>query len=286
MRWKGRQQSDNVEDRRGLSGPAIVGGGLGTLILIILGLVFFGNPNQFAGVMPAGGPAAGQPGEQRELTEAEKEQGEFVSVVLKDLEDVWTEEFARHGQTYEKPHMELFSGSTRSACGPASAAVGPFYCPLDRKVYLDTAFFQELEEKFKAPGNFAQAYVVAHEVGHHVQNLLGITEQVDRLRGRASEDEVNAASVRLELQADFLAGVWANHAQRTKNILEPGDIESGIRAALAIGDDTLQKESQGYIVPEKFTHGSSEQRARWFSKGFATGDMTQGDTFAVPASEL
>jgi predicted metalloprotease len=199
---------------------------------------------------------------------------------------VWREQFAEAGRRYRDPTLVLFSGSVESACGLANSAVGPFYCPADQKVYLDLSFFRELQERFKAPGEFAQAYVIAHEIGHHVQNQLGISEQVSRQRGRISQTDYNKLSVRLELQADFLAGVWAHHAQQKFNILEKGDIESGLRAATAIGDDRLQKQAQGYVVPDAFTHGTSEQRVRWFKKGIESGRMEDGDTFAVPEDEL
>jgi len=199
--------------------------------------------------------------------------------VLGETEDVWTEIFSVRGQTYQKPHLVLFSGSTRSACGLADAATGPFYCPGDRKVYLDMSFFQELEQRFGSSGDFARAYVIAHEIGHHVQNQLGIMAKVDRIRDRVSESEYRHYSVCLELQADFLAGVWAHHAQKSRQILESGDLEAALNAASAIGDDRIQKMTQGHVVPDAFTHGSSEQRVRWFRKGFETGDIQQGDTF-------
>ncbi len=210
---------------------------------------------------------------------AEEERKEFVSVVLGYTEDVWEDLFRKMNKEYVKPKLELFRDATQSGCGNASSAVGPFYCPADQKVYLDLGFFQELKEKFKAPGDFAEAYVVAHEVGHHVQNLLGISDKVHAAQSRASKAEANELSVRLELQADFLAGVWAHHAQKIKSILEVGDVESGLRAATAIGDDRLQMEAQGYVVPDSFTHGTSKQRVRWFTKGLKTGDYSQGDTF-------
>ncbi|HWN81945.1 MAG TPA: neutral zinc metallopeptidase, partial [Candidatus Udaeobacter sp.] len=206
---------------------------------------------------------------------------QFVSVILADTEDVWGQIFQQMGRTYEQPHLVLFSGAVESACGLANAAVGPFYCPLDRNVYVDLAFYDTLHERFGAPGDFAQAYVIAHEVGHHVQNLLGISERVQNLQGQASRAEANDLSVRLELQADFLAGVWAHHGQQMRNFLEAGDIEEALNAASAIGDDRLQRETQGRVVPDSFTHGTSEQRVRWFRKGLETGDMSQGDTFGT-----
>lgn len=278
MRWKGRRQSENIEDRRGMRPQTVaMGGGLGTLILIVLGLLLGVNPQRLIQQQGANVPAG--PAAKVELTPEQKETRDFLATILGDTEEVWTDVFAQEGKTYQKPTLVLFEGAVRSACGQASSAVGPFYCPGDEKVYLDTAFFDELRSRFKAPGDFAQAYVVAHEIGHHVQNLLGTTRKVDAMRGRVSEEEYNDLSVRLELQADFLAGVWANHAQRTQNILEEGDMEEALRAAEAIGDDKLQMEAQGYVVPDSFTHGSSEQRIRWFVKGLQTGDISQGDTF-------
>ena len=208
---------------------------------------------------------------------------DFVSAVLGETEDVWREIFARSGQAYREPRLVLFSGAVQSACGFAESAMGPFYCPGDQKVYLDMAFFEELSRRFGAPGDFAQAYVIAHEVGHHVQNLLGITDRVHSMRARVSEAEYNQLSVRLELQADFLAGVWAHHAERARQILESGDIEEALNAASAIGDDRIQKRTQGYVVPDAFTHGTSAQRARWFRLGLETGDLSKGDTFETDA---
>ncbi|RPI90130.1 MAG: metalloprotease, partial [Planctomycetaceae bacterium] len=223
---------------------------------------------------------AGPGGGERELTPEEKQMGSWASRVLGSTEDVWTELFPKeYGKPYKEPKLVLFTGKTQSGCGFASAAVGPFYCPADEKLYVDLDFFEELHSKFKAPGDFAQAYVIAHEIGHHVQNLLGYTDQVHRMKGRIPDAEYNDLSVRLELQADFLAGVWAHHAQKKTQLLETGDIEEGLRAANAIGDDRLQMQAQGYVVPDSFTHGSSEQRVRWFRLGLATGDVNQGDTF-------
>ena len=277
MRWQQGRRSENVEDRRGMpSGRVMAGGGLGMLILVVVITLLGGDPRgllQQAGNQP---PAVNQP-----VDGAQDELKEFVQAVLADTEDVWTALFRQQGRQYRNPKLVLFNGSIDSACGYASAAVGPFYCPLDQKVYLDLSFFNDLETRFKSPGDFAQAYVIAHEIGHHVQNQLGISEKVQQARGRVSEEEYNQLSVRLELQADFFAGVWANHAQRMKNLLEPGDIEEGLRAASAIGDDKIQMQSRGYVVPDSFTHGSSEQRMRWFRRGLQTGDMTQGDTFSA-----
>jgi len=286
MRWRGRRGSENVE-YRGAGGPPMmrVGGGIGMLLLILIGLYFgvdvrplLQNPQ----LQPGGGAGGGQVQQanpEQDFTPEQKQLAEFAAVVLADTEDVWTEVFAAKGQDYQEPKLVLFAKSVQSACGFASAASGPFYCPADQQVYLDLSFFEQLDRKLDAPGDFAQAYVLAHEVGHHVQNLMGITDRVHGMRKALSDEEYNDLSVRLELQADFLAGVWANHAQRTKNILEPGDIEEALNAASAIGDDRLQLEAQGYVVPESFTHGTSEQRLRWFRKGFETGDIEQGNTF-------
>jgi len=279
MRWQGREGSQNVEDRRRGRGAAI-GGGLSIGAILIAILVWFlgGAPQQVlqqGGGAPAGGPTT-------TTNAAEDELAKFVSVVLKDTEDVWDKLFARQLQaTYRKPTLVLFTQSVTSACGMASAATGPFYCPGDQKLYIDLSFYQDLKNRFGAPGDFAMAYVVAHEVGHHVQNLLGITDQVHRQRGRIPKTQYNQLSVRLELQADFLAGVWAHHAEEMKGILEEGDIQEALNAANAIGDDRLQKQARGYVIPESFTHGTSAQRMRWFKKGFVTGDLAQGDTFAA-----
>jgi hypothetical protein len=256
-----------------------VGGGLGTIAVLVLALLFGGDPRQILDQIQGGGQPQ-QPGTQssRPVNPAEEELKQFSSVVLASTEDVWTDIFRREGLQYRAPRMVLFSDITSSACGQANSAVGPFYCPGDQKVYLDLSFFKELQNRFRAPGDFAQAYVIAHEVGHHVQKLLGTSDKVDAMRGRLSEREMNQLSVRLELQADFYAGVWAYYAQK-KGILEMGDIEEALNAATAIGDDRLQKESQGRVVPDSFTHGTSEQRVRWFRKGFETGDIRQGDTF-------
>jgi predicted metalloprotease len=277
MRWKGRRQSENIEDRRGVSaGGAIAGGGIGVVVIALIAMLFGVDPTQFLGAMPAEQPGI----EGQAPTDPESlAQKEFVSVVLADTEDVWNQLFRERGRTYKEPTLVLFSGRVQSACGLASAAVGPFYCPPDQQVYIDTSFFGEMERRFKAAGDFARAYVIAHEVGHHVQNLLGVAGQVETARRQLSEQEFNKLSVRMELQADFYAGVFAHHAQRTKNILDPNDIEEALRAANAIGDDALQMQSQGYVVPDGFTHGTSEQRVRWFRKGLESGRMEDGDTF-------
>lgn len=275
MRWKGRRQSDNVEDRRGSAGGVIAGGGIGTLLLVLVVYLMGGDPSQLIQNAPSAGP-----GQTRERTPEEQEQFEFVGVVLADTEEVWTDLFRTQlNREYKLPKLVVFSGQIQSACGFADSAVGPFYCPSDSNVYIDLSFFQMLDQRFGAPGEFARAYVVAHEVGHHVQNQLGLTDRVHNAKGRVSEREYNDLSVRLELQADFLAGVWAHHAQRTKNILDRKDIEDAIRAANAIGDDTLQRQGQGYVVPDSFTHGTSEQRVRWFLKGWESGRISDGDTF-------
>lgn len=282
MRWQGGRQSGNLEDRRG-RGPrtAVAGGGVGLLIFIVIALLLGADPMALLQQVNQGPPAAQQQAEPGAANPADDELKQFVAVVLADTEDVWNEQFRKRGLRYREPTLVLFTGQVQSACGFASAAVGPFYCPADEKVYLDMSFFNELNRKLGAPGDFAQAYVIAHEIGHHVQNLLGITDKVHAMQGRISQKEYNQLSVRLELQADFLAGVWAHHAQRTRQILEAGDIEEGLRAARAIGDDRLQKQAQGYVVPDAFTHGSSAQRVRWFRKGLETGDLDQGDTFSA-----
>lgn len=283
MRWAGRRESSNVEDRRGMPVRAIGGGVGGTLLLIVLALIFNVDPRVVINQAPPGVEIAHQ---DQNFTEAEQELKGFVSVVLADTEDVWHEQFRRLGRQYREPKLVLYSGQVESACGFASAAVGPFYCPEDEQLYIDLQFFDELQRRFKAPGDFAMAYVVAHEVGHHVQRLLGYTERVHKLQGRISEQEYNRLSVRLELQADFLAGVWAHHAQQTKQILESGDLEEALGAASAVGDDRLQRQSRGAVVPDAFTHGTSAQRSRWFRRGFESGDILQGNTFDIPYERL
>lgn len=272
MLWKGRRESSNVEDGRGIGGGKLIGGGIGATIIGVIIYLLGGDPSVIMNQQ-----------EQRPITEEQKaaqsESEKFVSVVLADTEDVWHKLFADMGKQYQEPKLRLFNGAVESACGYAGAASGPFYCPTDSKVYIDLTFYDELKERFNAPGDFAMAYVVAHEVGHHVQNLLGISEKVQRARANGNERESNALSVRLELQADFFAGVWAHYDQKMKNILEKGDIEEALNAANAIGDDKLQEEAQGRVVPDAFTHGTSEQRMYWFKKGFDTGDLNQGDTF-------
>lgn len=302
-----QRESDNVEDDRGSSGGGLFGssmfggslpggsmafhGGLGTIVFIlIISAIFHVNPLQLLQQMPQQGggqvnnnPGGGAgPGFQRAAVAddpATRQLVTFVKKVLSSTEDVWDAKFARMDKQYRRPKLVLFTDSVDSACGLSSAAVGPFYCPEDERVYLDLSFFDEMQRRFHAPGDFAQAYVIAHEVGHHVQKLLGIEGQVSAHRRRASKREANDLSVRLELQADFFAGVWAHDAQQMKKILDPGDLEEALNAANAIGDDRLQKQAQGYVVPDSFTHGTSAQRAKWFRKGFETGDMSQGDTF-------
>ncbi len=292
MRWQGERESENVEDRRGMPAKAmVVGGGLGTIVILLIGVLLGADPqkllqqlqNNPANARVAPGQGGGQGRGPQPLDPEQEKLKKFVAVVLADTEDVWSELFEEMGDEYVKPKLVLFTDNVSSACGLASTAVGPFYCPGDQKVYIDLTFYDELKRRFKAPGEFAQAYVIAHEVGHHVQNLLGISKKFDAMRRQLSEAEANALSVRMELQADFLAGVWAHHAQKMKNLLEEGDIESGLRAASAIGDDKLQMQAQGYVVPDAFTHGTSEQRVRWFTKGFKTGDINQGDTFKARA---
>jgi predicted metalloprotease len=277
MLWKGRRRSGNVEDARGIGGGKLVGGGIGAAIIGLIIYLLGGDPSTVMNQLPTGG--TNDPAQLEQLKEQQKESEEFVAVVLADTEDVWDKLFAEMGTQYQHPALQIFNESTTSGCGGATSASGPFYCPLDNKVYIDLTFYNELKERFKAPGDFAMAYVIAHEVGHHIQNLLGTSDKVQQMRGRVSETEYNQLSVRLELQADFYAGVWAHHAQQMKGILESGDIEEALNAANAIGDDRIQRESQGRVVPDAFTHGTSEQRMRWFRKGFETGDVRQGNTF-------
>ena len=276
MRWMGGRQSENVEDRRGLGVPLVAGGGLGTIVLIVLALFFGLDPS----VILQGGD--GPPVPQQQAPSASSAGGDqmrdFVATVLADTEDTWHELFREMDREYREPRLVLFNTAVQSACGVAGSATGPFYCPQDQKVYLDLDFFRALRERFRAPGDFAQAYVIAHEVGHHVQKLLGISDVVMAERRRGGVD-ANAASVRLELQADCLAGVWGYHADRTRHILEAGDVEEALGAAAAIGDDRLQRQAGGRVAPESFTHGTSEQRVRWFTRGIESGDLRECDTF-------
>jgi len=278
MRWREGRQSSNVEDRRGMSrGGMAIGGGLGGIVILVIALLLGADPRQLLEQLPADPQT---PGAQtsRPVNPEEEELRNFVGAVLADTEDVWNDIFRQMGRQYREPTLVLFTDQVQSACGVAGAAVGPFYCPNDQKLYIDLSFYRELKSRFQAPGDFAQAYVIAHEVGHHIQNLLGTMDQMEAARQRMGQAEANQLSVRLELQADFLAGVWAHYAQQ-RGKLEPGDVEEALGAASAIGDDRLQRESQGYVVPDSFTHGSSEQRIRWFRKGLETGDIRQGDTF-------
>ena len=279
MRWRGQRQSTNIEDRRGLSGGKVaVGGGLGTLVVIIIALLFGADPRQFLEQVPTEQPSRVQT--SRPQNSEEEELKQFVSVVLAKSEDVWGQIFQQNGRQYREPTLVLFTDQVQSACGQAGAAIGPFYCPGDEKVYIDLSFYEELRRQFKAPGDFAQAYVVAHEVGHHVQNLLGIMDRVSALQRRSSEVQANQLSVRLELQADFFAGMFARYVQN-QGLLEAGDIDEALRAASAVGDDRLQEQATGRVMPDSFTHGTSEQRIRWFRRGYETGDMRQGDTFST-----
>ena len=279
MRWGDGRKSDNVEDRRGIRvSRGMVGGWVGTLVLVLLSLYLGIDPTVLLNQAP---PVTGPPAETgREARPPEENRlADFVSVVLADTEDTWKELFRRSGETYREPTLVMFSDAAESACGFADSAVGPFYCPKDGKIYIDLGFYRDLKERFRAPGDFAQAYVIAHEVGHHVQNLLGISEKVQNARARLGGSEGNRLSVRLELQADCLAGVWAHHANRARNILEAGDVEEALGAASAIGDDRLQKQTRGYVVPDTFTHGTSEQRVRWFQAGIESGDVNRCNTF-------
>lgn len=275
MRWQGRQGSGNIEDRRGMGGKLAIGGGIGGVAVLILSLLF---GQDLTTLIPAEDQFV-ETGQEAVTGTPEDAEGKFVSVVLKDTEDVWTKLFAEQGADYQAPTLVLFSGQVQSACGSASSATGPFYCPADSKVYIDLSFYSELQTRFNASGDFAMAYVIAHEVGHHVQNLMGISDKVHTARRGLSETESNALSVKQELQADFFAGVWAHHEHQMKDILEAGDIEEALNAANAIGDDRLQKQSQGYVMPDAFTHGTSAQRMYWFKRGFESGELSQGDTF-------
>lgn len=280
MRWKSGRRSSNVDDRRSvrLSGKA-KGGGLGILVLALIGMYFGIDP---AIILQQGQNLSTTPATQQQQyhpTAAENELADFVSVVLADTEDTWDALFSRAKGRYEKPTLVLFTGAVQSACGMAQSAMGPFYCPADRKVYIDLSFYNDLKNKLGAPGDFAQAYVIAHEVGHHVQNLLGISDKVHAMRSQISQTEYNKLSTRLELQADCFSGIWANHANSMRSILEPGDIEEALNAAAMIGDDRLQQQSRGYVTPDSFTHGSSAQRVRWFKQGFSTGDVNSCQTF-------
>ncbi|MCE7040525.1 neutral zinc metallopeptidase [Dyadobacter sp. CY312] len=276
MRWQDLRRSGNVEDRRGMSGGGKVAiGGIGVVIVVVLGLLTGQDPGQIMENLQ-NSQAVEQTGPRAAGPLPDDKTADFIKAVLGSTEDVWDQIYAENDAQYQHPTLQIFENATQGACGSASSAMGPFYCPADAKVYIDLSFCDELRDKFRAPGDFAVAYVVAHEVGHHVQNLMGVSEQVQQQRRRLSEAEYNKLSVKLELQADFLAGVWANRANKMQNILEPGDLEAALTAANAIGDDKLQKQSQGYVVPDAFTHGSSQQRMYWFKKGYETGDLNQG----------
>lgn len=282
MRWRGERQSDNVEDRRGMGGggKAVVGGGLGVVVIVIVGLLMGKSPMTIIGDVMNNNPS-GTTTQQPYSNAADPNDttGQLVSMVLASTEEVWSDIFRQADAAYQKPKLVLFTGSTETRCGQGHQAMGPFYCPADSKVYIDLSFCTELRDKFRAPGDAAIAYVIAHEVGHHIQNLMGTSDKVQSMRGRLSEAQYNKYSVALELQADFYAGVWANRAQQARNIFDQADIEAALRAANAIGDDKLQKEGQGYVVPDAFTHGTSAQRMEWFMKGYKTGDLNQGNTF-------
>ncbi|HSO78118.1 MAG TPA: neutral zinc metallopeptidase [Bacteroidales bacterium] len=275
MKWQGRRGSGNVQDSRGMSGGRMVaGGGIGTIVILIIVWLLGGDPSSILNQMEGGST------EQVAPTAEEDQMAQFVSVVLADTEEIWGKIFAESGSSYRQPKLVLFTGEIQSACGYATAASGPFYCPSDEKVYIDLSFCEDLQQKYGAYGDFAVAYVIAHEVGHHVQNLMGILEQVSTERARLSETRANQLTVRLELQADFLAGVWAHYADKMLNTIEPGDIEEALNAASSIGDDVLQMKYQGRVVPDAFTHGSADQRSKWLRKGWETGDINQSDTFS------
>jgi len=307
MLWRGGRRSDNVEDERGAGGGGgglggggfrgggfggggmRIGGGLGLVAVVVIALLFGVDPSALLQGLSNGGDTSYQdaPGTSPQRSDQAQLDGQdggtdemkdFVSSVLASTEDTWSEIFQQNGQQYQDPKLVLFSGSVRSACGFAESASGPFYCPADSKVYIDLSFYDELRQRFHAPGDFAQAYVIAHEIGHHVQHLLGLTDKADRLRSKMSDTQANALSVQIELQADCLAGIWANHADRERHIIEAGDIDEALQAAAAIGDDRLQKQAQGYVVPDSFTHGTSAQRVHWFKTGFQSGDLTTCDT--------
>lgn len=286
MKWEGNRESDNVEDRRGSGGGGFgLGGrsvGIGTIVVALLGSWIFGiNPLTLLDAMSGGGGVPVQQQQAGPAATATDRETRFVKTVLADTEDVWTKLFAANGATYAKPRLVLFENSTGTACGTGQSASGPFYCPPDQRIFIDLSFYRLMKERFQVEGEFAQAYVIAHEVGHHVQHQLGLTDKVDNARRRGSEKAANDMSVRLELQADCFAGVWAYHGNQARGILEQGDVESALKAAAAIGDDALQRQSSGRVVPDSFTHGTSEQRARWFTKGLQTGSVTQCDSFAA-----
>lgn len=278
MKWLGRRGSGNIDDRRGMSGGGMAVGG-GGILLLILGLLFGEDATNLISQLPVNGSAQ----TEGKIGSPTDDAGKFADVVLADTDELWTKIFSENGKDYQRPTMVLFDNSVSSACGSASSATGPFYCPADQKIYIDLTFQQELKNRFGAGGDFPMAYVIAHEVGHHVQNLLGVSEKVQRMRSSLDETEYNRMSVKLELQADFYAGIYANYIQKLnqngESVLEDGDIEEALAAASAIGDDRIQKQSQGQVVPDSFTHGTSAQRMRWFKKGYESGDISQGDTF-------
>ena len=282
MRWRGGRRSSNIEDRRGSrTAPRLLGGGIGTIVLVLVAMYFGVDPTPLLQGVQSG-QSASTSGTQPSAEDLKNDPlADMVSVVIADTEDVWRELFARQGRRYEEPVLVMFTGTTGSACGLGQAAMGPFYCPADKKAYIDLSFYDQMRTRFQAPGDFAQAYVIAHEVGHHVQNLLGISGKIHSMKQRLSAAEGNALSVRLELQADCLAGVWSHHADKARNILEEGDVEEALNAASAIGDDTLQRQSRGTVVPESFTHGTSAQRQRWFRTGLRSGEPDRCDTFSV-----
>jgi len=279
MRWEDDRRSGNVEDNRGKGvSRGVMGGGIGTVIIVLVALYFGIDPSALLDRASTTNVNTPSPASSPRPAEEDR-MADFVSVVLADTEDTWHELFRRSGKEYREPKLVLFTQAVESACGFAQSAMGPFYCPRDQKVYIDLQFYRDLKDRFHAPGEFAQAYVIAHEIGHHVQNLMGISDKIQRLQQGAGKVQANNLSVRLELQADCLAGIWGYHANRTKKILEHGDLEAALRAASSIGDDRIQKQTQGYIVPESFTHGSSEQRSRWFKRGIETGNLAQCNTF-------
>ncbi len=275
MKWLGRRESSNVEFGGGGNGGKFALGGIGTIVVVIIGLIMGKNPIELINQVSQSGAQT----EQTTGIDPQTEASKFTKVVLADTEDIWTKIFAENNMQYVQPKLIVFNGQIQSACGGATSASGPFYCPGDQNVYIDLSFYDDLKNRFNAAGDFAMAYVIAHEVGHHIQNLMGTTQKLDDARNTLSKEEYNKLSVKLELQADFYAGVWAHYQKNMKNVLEEGDIEEALTAANAIGDDKLQQESQGYIVPDAFTHGTSAQRMFWFKKGYETGDINQGDTF-------
>jgi len=279
MRWKGRKESSNVEDRRGMSfkGKGMVGGGIGTIAIVLVVLLLGGDPTSILQNVQLDDQTTNT---NYTETAEDKELAQFVGVVLAETESVWHAIFKEAGSTYREPKLVLFSGKVESACGVAGASTGPFYCPGDEKLYIDLSFFEELQKRFKAPGDFAMAYVIAHEVGHHIQKLTGVMDKMNDLRSQLGKEEYSQYSVRVELQADFYAGIWAHYTEQ-QDLLESGDLEEALNAASAVGDDNIQKQAQGYIIPESFTHGTSAQRKKWFYKGFTSGDIREGDTFSA-----